>query len=97
MKNVNLFIVKRIIENMNISDEAFAVWCGLRSIMEKDEAEYFVTYNRIACTLFNRAPNRTELNSVKSGFNELINHEYIKIIYSCNKNRTHDRFICFVF
>lgn len=85
MKNVNLFIVKRIIENMNISDEAFAVWCGLRSIMEKDEAEYFVTYNRIACTLFNRAPNRTELNSVKSGFNELINHEYIKIIYSCNK------------
>lgn len=70
---------------MNISDEAFAVWCGLRSIMEKDEAEYFVTYNRIACTLFNRAPNRTELNSVKSGFNELINHEYIKIIYSCNK------------
>ena len=70
---------------MNISDEAFAVWCGLRSIMEKDEAEYFVTYNRIACALFNRAPNRTELNSVKSGFNELINHEYIKIIYSCNK------------
>lgn len=70
---------------MNISDEAFAVWCGLRSIMGKDEAEYFVTYNRIACVLFNRAPNRTELNSVKSGFNELINHKYIKIIYSCNK------------
>lgn len=32
----NLFIVKMIVENMNLSDNAFSVWCGLRNIMHKD-------------------------------------------------------------
>ena len=32
----NLFIMKRIVENMNLSDSAFSVWCGLRNIMHKD-------------------------------------------------------------
>lgn len=85
MKDVNLFIIKNITENIKISDKAFMVWCGLRSIMEKDESEYFVSYNLIACRIYNRAPNRTELNSIKTGFNELVNNDYIKILYSCNK------------
>ena len=48
MKNMSLFIVKRITENIQISDEAFVVWCGLRSIMGKDETEYFVNHNVLA-------------------------------------------------
>lgn len=85
MKNVNLFIIKRITENMELSDEAFTVWCGLRSIMEKDETEYFINYNRLACAIFNRVPNRRELDAVKVGFNELLDKKFVKIIYSCNK------------
>lgn len=52
----NLFIVKRITENMELSDEAFTVWCGLRNIMQKDVTEYFVTYNMIAYSIFKRIP-----------------------------------------
>ena len=48
----NLFIVKRIVENMNLSDNAFSVWCGLRNIIHKDQYEYFITYNMIAYSVY---------------------------------------------
>ena len=86
MKNTNLFIVKRITENIQISDEAFVVWCALRSIMEKDETEYFVNHNVLAWRIFNRVGNRTELESIKAGFNELVNLGYVKILFNCNKS-----------
>lgn len=83
---MSLFIVKRITENMQISDEAFVVWCALRSIMEKDETEYFVNHNVLAWRIFNRTGNRTELETIKAGFNELVNLGYVKILFNCNKS-----------
>lgn len=76
----NLFIVKDVSENMEFSDEAFTVWCGLRNIMKKDETEYFVSFNMIAHSLFGRRPNRYELDAVKKGYNELIDKGFIKIV-----------------
>ena len=61
----NLFIVKRIVENMNLSDSAFSVWCGLRNIMHKDQYEYFITYDVGVKTInkFNPIPYSTLKNS----------------------------------
>ena len=75
----NLFIIKRITEDKTISDEAFIVWCGLRNIMTSVK-EYFISFNLISYSVWNRVPTRREIESVKRGFNELVNKEYIKVI-----------------
>ena len=82
----NLFILKKIIENKKLSDMAFAVWCGLRSIMTKDVKEYFISYNFIGYSLFGRIPVRNELDAIKKGFKELISKEYIKVIDKYSNN-----------
>ncbi len=81
----NLFIVKRITHDKTISDEAFTVWCGLRNIMQKDVKEYFVSFNMIACSVFDRVPNRYELEAIKKGYKELVEKEYIKEIVEFSK------------
>ena len=74
----NLFIVKRIIEDKTISDEAFTVWCGLRNIMAfEGVTQYFVSYDMIAYSVFNRVPTRRELDAIKRGYTELKEKEYI--------------------
>jgi hypothetical protein len=80
----NLFIIKRILEDMNLSDEAFTVWCGLRNILQKDREKYFVSYSSIGFEIFDRQVNRYETNAIKKGFNELTKREYINVITSCN-------------
>lgn len=70
---------------MKISDEAFAVWCGLRNIIIKGKTEYFINYNMIAHEIFDRIVNRYEIEAIKSGYNELVNDGYIKILYNYNK------------
>lgn len=70
---------------MKISDEAFAVWCGLRNIITKEKTEYFINYNMIAHEIFNRVTNRREMNSIKCGYDELVNNGYVKILYSYSK------------
>lgn len=82
----NLFIIKKVTENMELSDEAFTVWCGLRNLMQKDVTEYFVTYNMIAYSIFKRVPGRYELEAIKRGFMELTENNYVKILDSFNKN-----------
>lgn len=82
----NLFIVKKVVENMKLSDEAFTVWCGLRSVMTKDTVQYYITYNLIAYSVFNRHVNRYELDAIKRGFTELVDSGYIAILDSFNKN-----------
>lgn len=81
----NLFILKDILQDKNISDEAFTVWCGLRNIMIKDVTEYFVSFNSIACSVFNRIPNRYELEAMKKGYTELKDKEYIKELLAFSK------------
>ena len=81
----NLFIIKRITEDKTISDEAFIVWCGLRNIMTSVK-EYFISFNLISYSVWNRVPTRREIESVKRGFNELVNKEYIKVIDNFNKS-----------
>lgn len=71
---------------MNISDEAFVVWCGLRSIMQKDMMEYYVTYGMLCHYIFNRGTTKYELKAVKNGFSELVEKDFIKIISSEFKN-----------
>ena len=44
----NLFIIKKVTEDKDLTDEAFVVWCGLRNIMQMDIMEYFVSYNMLA-------------------------------------------------
>ena len=78
----NLFIVKKIIEDKTLSDEAFTVWCGLRNIMQKDVIEYFISFNMIAYSVFNRVPTRYELDAIKKGYTELVCKEYIKVVTS---------------
>lgn len=81
----NLFIVKRIINDKTLSDEAFVVWCGLRNIMVFESiTEYFVSYNLIADLLFRRVPTRSEVTMIKKGLGELIEKEYIIVIYKYN-------------
>lgn len=82
----NLFIIKRITEDKTISDEAFVVWCGLRNIMRQDITEYFVSFNMIAHSVFNRVPGRYELDAIKKGYTELVEKEYIKVIDSYSKS-----------
>ena len=82
----NLFILKKITENKNISDMAFTVWCGLRNIMVKDVNEYFISYNFIGYSLFGRVPVRKELDAIKKGFNELLELKCIKIIDKYSNN-----------
>ena len=82
----NLFIIKAISENMDISDEAFTVWCGLRNIMVfENVTEYFVTLTMIAHSVFNRVPNRYELAAIKKGYQELVAKEYVKELMEFNK------------
>lgn len=81
----NLFIVKAISENLDISDEAFTVWCGLRNIMTLDTMEYFVSFNLIADSVFRRVPNRYELSAIKKGYKELVDKEYIKELIEYSK------------
>lgn len=74
----NLFIVKRIIEDKTITDEAFTVWCGLRNIMAfEGVTKYFVSYDMIAYSVFNRVPTRRELDAIKRGYKELAEKGYI--------------------
>lgn len=82
----NLFIVKEIIEDKKISDYAFCVWCSLRNIVQKSKKKYFISYNMIAYSLFNRIPDRYELEAVKKGFSELVEKEYIKLLLTFNKS-----------
>lgn len=82
----NLFIEKRITQNKDISDEAFVVWCGLRNIMQKDVKEYFVSFNMIAHSVFNRVPNRYELEAIKKGYKELVDKEHIKELVEYSKS-----------
>ena len=82
----NLFIIKRITENMELTDEAFTVWCGLKNIMQMNTTEYFISYNMIAYSVFGRIPNRYELTAMKNGLNELIDKKYIKIVESYSKS-----------
>lgn len=81
----NLFIVKRVVEDKELSDEAFTVWCGLRNIMQLNVMEYFVSFNMIAYSVFNRQPNRYELEAIKRGYCELVEAEYIKVIAEYSK------------
>lgn len=73
----NLFIIKRIITDRELSDEAFVVWCGLRNIMQLNIMEYFVSYDMIAYSVFNRVPTRYELDAIKKGYMELVEKEFI--------------------
>lgn len=73
-------------ENTDFSDEAFTVWCGLRNIMRKDVTEYFISFNMIAHSLFNRQPNRYELNAIKKGYTELVDKEFINVIDTYSKS-----------
>lgn len=81
----NLFIVKRVTEDKTLSDNAFAVWCALRSIMQKNINEYFVSYNLISDALYGRPPERKELISIKKGYEELKDKRFIKEICSYTK------------
>lgn len=81
----NLFIIKTITNNKNLSDEAFTVWCGLRNIMQKDTTEYFVSLNMIAYSVFNRVANRYELSAMKQGYEELRDMGYIKELAEFSK------------
>lgn len=81
----NLFIIKTITNNKNLSDEAFTVWCGLRNIMQKDTTQYFVSLNMIAYSVFNRVPNRYELSAMKQGYEELRDMGYIKELAEFSK------------
>lgn len=77
----NLFIVKRIIEDKTISDEAFTVWCGLRNIMTfEGVTRYFVSFDMIAYSVFNRVPTRYEFDAIKKGYKELVEAGYISEI-----------------
>jgi hypothetical protein len=81
----NLFIEKRITEDKELSDEAFVVWCGLRNIMQMNVMEYFVSFNMIAHSVFNRVPGRYELEAIKKGYIELVEKEYIKELAEFSK------------
>lgn len=82
----NLFIVKGITEDKNISDDAFAVWCALRNVIQKDITKYFISYNMIAYSLFDRIPNKYELNAIKKGYLELIENNLIKVVDAYSKS-----------
>ena len=82
----NLFIIKRITEDKTLSDEAFAVWCALRDIMRQDTTEYFVSFNMIAHSMFNRPPERYEMVAIKKGYTELVEREFIKVIDTYSKS-----------
>ena len=82
----NLFVVKRIIEDKELSSEAFAVWCALRNLMQKDVKKYFVSYNMMAYYLMQRPANRSELSSIKRGFSELKDKGYVREIESYGAN-----------
>lgn len=81
----NLFIIKRIIEDKTLSDEAFTVWCGLRNIMQKDVTEYFVSFNMIAYSVGISNPSRYELESIKSGYAELVDRGFVKEVRNYSK------------
>lgn len=55
---------------MNLLDEAFTVWCGLRNILQKDREKYFVSYSSIGFEICERQVNRYETNAIKKGFEE---------------------------
>ena len=81
----NLFIVKRITEDKSLSDNAFVVWCALRSIMQKNVSEYLISYVNISDALYGRVPERKELISIKKGYEELKNKDFIKEICAYTK------------
>lgn len=74
----NLFIVKRITEDTSISDNAFLVWCGLRSMMKKGVSEYNITYYILANFLYGRTVKRKELIAIRKGYQELKAKGYVK-------------------
>lgn len=80
-----MYIIKSIIENKDLSDEAFAVWCGLRNIMQKDKKKYLVSCHTIGFSLYGERPlTRAEANDIKNGYNELIEKGYIKETFYYN-------------
>ncbi len=82
----NLFIIKKVIEDKTLSDEAFTVWCGLRNIIQKDTTEYFISFNMIAYSVFNRVPTRYEVEAIKKGYTELVCKEHIKVVTEYSKS-----------
>jgi len=82
----NLYIIKRITEDSSVSDEAFAVWCALRSVMVKETYEYFISYNLLADSLVGRMPTRYEVDIIKKGYQELIEKGYVQVLYAYSKS-----------
>lgn len=82
---MTMFIKKSVIEDRGLSDEAFAVYCALRTIVTADKKEYFISYNYIADILYCRLPARREVEAIKKGFTELVNNEEIAVLYAYSK------------
>ena len=79
----NLFIIKQVIEDKNLSNEAFAVWCALRNIMQKDIEEYYISYYSIFYALYGtRQSTRPGMEMVKKGYKELRDLGYVDEVLS---------------
>lgn len=88
---MEIFLRKKVIEDVNINNDGLAVYVALRKLMNKDEKEYFVSYNMIAYSLYgNTDYGRRFLDHIKYGLQNLIDMELIKVVSTIGKTE----FIC---
>lgn len=80
-----IYIVKRILENKTISDEAFCVWAALQPF-SNIQMDLLLSIPYIGYLIYGRETTRTEADAVRAGFDELVQSGTIVVSHSLKKN-----------
>lgn len=85
----DIYIVKRILNDESISDNAFVVWSALQPLCNNEDL--LLSINYIGYLIYGRKPKRKEYDNIQAGFKELIDSGVIQITeqlsqteYVCN-------------
>lgn len=73
-------IYSNLLYDESICPEAIAVATALNGISHYDEDECYINNQYLRYHMFNRQTTRSEEISIDKGFNNLLEHEYIKVI-----------------
>jgi hypothetical protein len=76
-----VFVSRKIIDDTNLSNDAFTVYVGLQMMIREKEYSYLVCPETLKCILADEDIfNENKLLFIKRGMEELIKKKYIKII-----------------
>ena len=72
-RKMKLYLEKKMIENKEITNDGLAVYVALRKLMNKEEKEYYISYNLLGYALYNNTTyTQRFISHIKDGIQNLI-------------------------